>query len=440
MDGVKSILIFCAWLGTVMMCAALVFSGIIRWLKPRETHKKRLNILSGAAAVILVILFLISNNIDVIALLGTKGNNEQISDVFINVSKITIKLLMLGAVVISAAMLLFAFFFFVCNVVKTTFKHGKFECDDQLVSKFQEKSQCFKGILKAPITMFIITWGIIAIFVVLPLLMGDGESHSMAETWCNGVYRIAYYPGTSPKEDKTEDRQAEKIKPTRATADVPKTDKVKNKKKGVDDCDTTEKSFYAALAKYILIFIIVLGVGVTVVKILYLIIENTFTREQDRTVLDEYSSPIGVLAVGVALLWAIQKIDFSKEGQPLDKVCGFAESFMIVAFAIALGILTLEIIRLLLDMRESLIRQEARYLFAILIGQTTIILLEIIWSLCGAVNSAIGNPVNSEMEQFRGIVRNKVIQTMEKHMDGKAPGRKDQKQVFSDFEKKITKK
>lgn len=68
----------------------------------------------------------------------------------------------------------------------------------------------------------------------------------------------------------------------------------------------------------------------------------------------------------------------------------FLETFVVVIFVIALGILTLEIVRLLIDMREKMIRKEARYLFILLVGLCTVIIIKGFSIIYNAISSILG--------------------------------------------------
>ena len=196
------------------------------------------------------------------------------------------------------------------------------------------------------------------------------------------------------------------------------------------------ESFYKQLSSYVLIFIIVLGVGFATIKILYSIVNRTFAEKGEKELLDEYSAPIGLLAVGVSLLWTITKEDSDLWGDPLGTITALLKSFAAVIFIVALAILTLEIIRLLMDMREKIIRQEAKLLFVSLVGKASIVLLEMLNSIYGALNNVIGNANDDMLGKIHDQIRNEMIHVIKKQINDK----KEYETVFWGFDEKITKK
>ena len=98
--------------------------------------------------------------------------------------------------------------------------------------------------------------------------------------------------------------------------------------------------------------------------------------------------------------------------------------------------MTLETIRLLVDMSERLIRVEAKYLFIFLVGQATILLLSMLNSIYGAVNAIIGDKAGTALDQIQDKIRNAMIAAMDRQLDGQ----KNHKRTFSGFTGKSTKK
>ncbi len=397
MEEIINVLMFCIWLGALILCCILVVSGVLRWLAPVDKRQKRLNFVSIIAFIILCVIFVIRNQTVLLKPFVNKYGNENTTLFFINVSKITIKLLMLGIIVASSAMLLFVVVLFISYGFKAIIRAKRSGSGyTQIADAIKNKSEELVNIMKTPIFMMVITWGIVAIFIILPLLMGDKSSSRVTQVWKTGVNEISMYFNSS----------------------------------------NAGESFYKQLSSYVLIFIIVLGVGFATIKILYSIVNRTFAEKGEKELLDEYSAPIGLLAVGVSLLWTITKEDSDLWGDPLGTITALLKSFAAVIFIVALAILTLEIIRLLMDMREKIIRQEAKLLFVSLVGKASIVLLEMLNSIYGALNNVIGNANDDMLGKIHDQIRNEMIHVIKKQINDK----KEYETVFWGFDEKITKK
>lgn len=422
MKEITDFLTICIWFGTVILCVVLVVTGILRWISHMRSSKLKI-----AAWIAFVVLCLIAlfNNIDSVLELGNSETNGDVTNLFINISKITVKVLMLGVVVGSAVMLLFFVFYFMVVVIKTVCEHKKY--NGALSKKLNDESKELRSVLKSSLVKFVITWGILAVFVILPLLMGNSDDQSMAETWKNGIEKIASFVGTDTGGYGNE----------LAVQSISGEDESEPNNNSKEYCSGEKTSFYNALAGYILIFIVVLGVGVAAVKILYSIIDNTFTNGNEGSLLGEYSSSIGVLAVGVALLGTFQDKDFFSKS-PLEMLGECVKSFSFVTVIVAVIILTLEIIRLLMDMRIKLIRQEGKYLFISLVGQASILLLVTINYVCDAVNNVIGSVTSSKTEQVQKEIQQKMIEAMREQLKEQRP--EDKFVIFPAFSGKVTKK
>ena len=61
MEEIINVLMFCIWLGALILCCILVVSGVLRWLAPVDKRQKRLNFVSIIAFIILCVIFVIRN-------------------------------------------------------------------------------------------------------------------------------------------------------------------------------------------------------------------------------------------------------------------------------------------------------------------------------------------------------------------------------------------
>ena len=430
MEGIMNILTFCFRVGVVIVCILLVAFGILRWLAHRRT--KRLKIASWIAFVVLCIITLVNNKDSFFTSMGGQ-NRAELTIACVNTAKITIKLLILGAIVGFVIMLLCCVFYFMYSVLNAVYKHHK--KGDSLLCQFNEKSEVIKELIRTPIGILVITGGIIALFAVAPILMGDHNNSSMADTWVTGVKNIASL--ADPDKEKYEKPVAEKIERLLGKEEE------HYEKSIIKNCDKGKTPFYNALTEYILIFIIVMGAGFVAIKILYSIINRTMENTSDKLLLAEYSGSIGVLSVGVALLWTMQRRDFLNDS-PMKLLSDCTMSFIMVTFIVVASILTFEFIYLLMDMWEKLIRQEARYLFISLVGQVSLLLLGATNSIYEAVSNAIGTAANSNMDNMDEVyekMQRKMIETMREQIEEPAgKNRRDEMVVFPSFSEKVTKK
>ena len=89
-----------------------------------------------------------------------------------------------------------------------------------------------------------------------------------------------------------------------------------------------------------------------------------------------------------------------------------------------------------MDMKETLIRKEARYLFISLVGQAALLISGILRSVYCGVNSISGIEENSKLGRILEKLESKIIQVMDEEIQS----RKKYKMTFSGFDEKTTKK
>lgn len=446
--GIATALMFCAWIGTLIVCIVLIIYGVLRWLSNPVKRAKRLDTAAWISLVVLLIMYLIHKRLDIVTLFGKDSTaTADLTSVVINASKIAVKLLTLGAVIACTLLLLSLVFLFIHYVIDiiTQAQPGQ---AGTWAAEIQAKSDEFFRLVKTPILMMVITFGILATFVIIPLLMGGPTAQvaagqesteissaeqspeeqspaeqSLAAVWKSGVLQIARF---FEKNAETEPAQDQSTAPGETAAFA-------TQKSGGQEKD--DPLFISALISYLLIYIIVLGVCFAAVQILYSIIRDCFNRKNSGGLIDEYSGSIGVLAVGISILWSVRS--GALQGGNLSTILSeFVKSFVIVMAIIALGILALEIIRLIMDMKETLIRVEARYLFIAFVGLAALLLLSALGSAYGSVNTVIGGGSDSKLEDIQKKLRNEIIKTMEEHM---VPAKRF-KTTFAGFEETTTKK
>ena len=430
MQSMAVVLAFCVWLGILIVCTVFIVSGVLRWLSDSNKRGERLDFAAWISLIVVAVMFCIHKG-DIFKTLATAEASAGLTPIIVNASKVIAKLLVLGTVIVCAlllAALVALFVFYVISIFVQIMREQGSGQQSNIKAALKAKSDAFFEMVKTPALMMVITFGILATFVIIPLFMGKTttaipagqstaqadmaeqdlsgqaqEEQSLTEVWKSGIIQITKFID----KDKGEKSNA-----------------------GQDD-----NPFGYAFISYTLVYIIVLGVCFAAAQILYSIIRDCFTRKNAGGIIDEYSGSIGILAVGISILWSIRS-GALKDGKLSTIIAEFGKSFLAVMFIVALGILALEIIRLLMDMKEKLIRIEARYLFTSLVGLASILMLSMLNSIYGAVCAVIGFDADASLDNIQDRIKGKMIEEMERQLDEK----KDYKMTFSGFSEKITKK
>lgn len=404
--GILNVLEVCLLIGVIIICIVLVISGVLRWLAPSDKRHGRLNIASWISFTVLVLMTAYSQKENIKNFFSNSDGSQTLTSVVIIGSKMTVKILLLAAVFAIAAIALLIFIVLVSKGVQAAFYAKNSKIQDW-AGVLKEKSNQFGTIIKTPIFTFFVTCGILLIFIILPLLLGDlkGEA-GLAKTWIDGVETFA----SAVSSDEAMNTESDEEIP------IPE-----------------------AIITYILVYVIVLGVGFAVTRILYAIIKDNLKKKKKTNLIDEYSGSMGILGVGVSILLVLQdsEVDIYQD-RLSDVVFAFFKYFVIVAIVLALSITILEVIRLVMDMRESLIRKEARYLFIALVGQVSLLILTMINSIFSAMNSAIGQKYNEiDISQIQNKLVRRITNTMDEEIDQSID---NGKVTFKCFGERVTKK
>lgn len=466
MEGLVNIVVFCGMFGTIALCVVLVIAGVLRWLGAGNTREKRLNILAWIALIVLIVAALAcyyartstistprgngESNIENSQQPVETGNGGDTGDSLIlskpenkggflyrlfGVSKSLIGLLIFGVVMVSAITILIVVALCIYRalcIIITNCSNGAGANNGRTATPPQDTlaNATLEDIMGTPIVKMVLAWGILALFFILPLLVGDPDSGQPIDVWETGANKIVKLVDLSGEAKKSSDIQA---------ANFPEENDL-NAEEGTEteteaNAQIPEQSSSRyVLTSYVLIYIMILGVGYAVIKILYSIIDHSLENNPDKTILDEYSSPIALLAVGISFLWAIKDGGIPRNSYG-DTIFELLKSFGTVLIIVAVIVLVLEIVRLLLDMGETLIRDEGRILFIALVGQSAMLILGMLVSIYDAVNSAIGD-TGADMGQIEAKMREGIIQVMDAQIEEK----RDHKMTFSAFDEKTTKK
>lgn len=431
-DGILDILKVCLWLGVITVCVALVVSGVLRWLAPSEKRTRRLNIAGWIAFAILAVMIFYSQRINIASFFASGDGSQPLTSVVINGSKMAAKLLLLGAVFSISVIILLVFIILLSKGVHAAFYAKDTEVKDW-AKVLKEKGSQFGVIVRTPIFTFFVTCGILLVFIILPLLLGTPKGETgLAETWIDGVQTFASAINRNEDAGKKVYANAGEYADPRGDIDS---------SEDADSAGNTDKAgppLPEAIITYILVYVIVLGVGFSIARILYSIVKDNLKQKQTATLIDEYSGSMGVLGVGVSILLVLQDNELNIYQDELLKILGgFFKYFAIVAIVMALAIVILEVIRLVMDMRETLIRIEARYLFVALVGRASLLILMLLNSIFSALSSAIGQQNEVDISQIQCKLIQSITEAMNQEIDHRT---EDRNVTFVSFKESITKK
>lgn len=419
MQGIKDIFTFCIGFGTIALCVILVVSGVLRWLAARTTRARRLDILAWIVAAVLFAASLLYFT------WGPGGNDNTKTATFLTASSKLFVIFALGVIAASAAVLLVVIVIYLYNIFRVITHTGNrtYIRDSRL--------DVFIQILRSPAVILAVALGIMALFLLFPLLAGTMSEKTISE------------------EALSEEATFEEVASEEAASEADGLIGIWENGLltiglilGNDESQNPSDAFIT----YALIYIIVLGVGLAVVKILYSIITQSFKKKTGKNLIEEYSNSIGLLAVGVAALWTLKAGEFA-EKTPFGIAFELLKSFTAVAAITAFVILILEVIRLLMDMKKPFIRQEGWCLFIVLVGECTIVLMNLVFVFCGALNNAIGIKEDTKFTEFEEKVRQKLVDLMEEQLDTKdespayeQPDNNNHERVFDAFDQETTRK
>lgn len=433
MQSLISIVAFCVYLGIMILSILLIIYRILSWIKDKnqETRNMKLTILAWIAFAILLLMFSRYYVNHIANTNETKSENEAVSEkqlsseqngsemlvdvLFWNSAKTLIKGLIYTAIFASVITLLLIVIFVIFHGLRTIIT-GKGGTQDQTYKKFADA-------IRQPIVILVITSGIVSLFFILPILVGEQKEGNLIEIWKDGIVRINDLIDFNLKEKQEEAQEdTQVINQENIKEDASIADQNNNKVEG--------------LATYILLYIIVMGVGFAVVKLLYSILGRVILKEEEVDLIDKYSSPIALLSVGVAFLLALKGGKIPAESN-IETIGELLKAFGTVIFIIAIVILVLEVVRLLMDIRQKLIRDEAKNLFIALVGQAALLLFVALNSIYSAVNSMFNSDEDKDLDNVLAKLRRRMVFKMEQQMDDDD---KDYETSFSGFDEKVTKK
>lgn len=398
--------------------------------------------LAWIASIILLIVYINSYS----------GGLENLGDILVRHFKFDVGALIF--IVLAAAGIIPLLLILICVIrgFQIIFKGimGKSTTDEQ---------PSLSSILKTPAVAATVAIGVFALFFVIPFLVGDagtGGAHEKQPVESPGIELDAGTGGTSeeqlPEALKIWMNGVEQIvsfikdpesSPPSSNGDPESTPSLEDGDS--ESASHAEKESTNALFYYVLIYVIVLGVGTAGIKLLYGLILRTFRNDAEKERLyDEYSSPIAILIVGVSFLLALiiiedQNIHIEKEG--IWKILGvFVQCLVMVVVLSSVAVLVIELTRRVIDIRNTLIREEAGYLSIALYTQVFLLLLGLITTICSVLNSAVGGTENTRMNEIETTLKRKMTEAADKAIGEVGSEQKRADQTFPPFKARSTKK
>lgn len=278
----------------------------------------------------------------------------------------------------------------------------------------------------------LIACGIISLFFFLPFILGDQSNREMGEIWENGVKSIGnVFPLSEENTESDDTKVSSAVEITNIDADY--------------EARKTQTDFSDDLMEYTMLYMVFIGVGIVTFQILYVVIRKKLQKEDEKDIIDEYSSPIAFLTIGVAILLMLRDGKLSSTDH-IETIGELLKSYCTIIFSFTITILTLEIIKQLMNTKVKLIRREAEHLFIYLIGHSTLLLFEMLSFLYSAICGAIGRDPIALENNSENSFRNKIIESMENGLNKMEKGNikilkgNKRKRAFDAFEETITKK
>ena len=146
-------------------------------------------------------------------------------------------------------------------------------------------------------------------------------------------------------------------------------------------------SLSVSVAVYIVLYVVICGTFFGAANIVYIIFDDFLTKASGRGFLREYSNSIGLLAIGIAMLSSVFLGKTGSNADLLKFVGNVLESMAAVILLFAVGVMVLEIINLLVDMQDTLLREESGLIFIYLVLLGSALLANVLHSLYLAVSS-----------------------------------------------------
>lgn len=347
-----------------LLLVLIAINAVLRWLNPRNINGEeaaafrahRQNVFGFLA---LAVLFLGAYvGVSVLDNSVFFAVNSAVTPGLVYGSRLLVKLLAtVAGIAILVIVLLLLLGMVVCGARSVWY--AVFNKQDK-VKEIKEGSQALLiKVLREPLVKGILTLSVFAAFIVIPLFCVEEQTdRGLFELWKTGVMTIGQIVAE----------------------------------------DGTVRAFPEAFAFYLVLYVIVLGTAFGAANIVYIIFDDLLTKMSGRGFLREYSNSIGLLAVGVALLYSIFLDDkkpntaaaTGENASAFPRFVGRSlEAMAVVILLFAVVVIVLEIINLLMDMRDTLLREEGGFIFSYLILLGATLLASVLHSLYSAFENGI---------------------------------------------------
>lgn len=396
----------------IILFVILVLLMVLRWLNPQNDadhvqRRRRQNVLGVLSAVALAAIFMRLTIVrDVYALISA---DDGISEAFPYVLKICIK----AMAAVGALMLIFVivclFMSLVLNAAKKLY-HAIFSSPARFEKPSRESAEETKKnssndlmeAIRSPEIIGMLTISVIAAFIAVPLLLND-EDVGLAAGWRKGVEKVG---------------QALTNKP--------------------------EVNFTTAVVLYLIVFIIVMGILVGAANIIHIVLGDMLSGTGRNKFLREYSTSIAVLAVSLGLLFSVY---FGKDNNILPAATTIIKNVTVslasAVFIFTVIVVVLELMRLLMDMSGTLLREESGFIFVYLLLLGSTLVAEVLYSLYSALSGALAVS-RSSGERVKNIyldILDGMCEAVEKKVVWLKKGKAlPKKPSFKVFDRKITRK
>lgn len=393
-----------------LLLVLIAINAVLRWLNPRNINGEeaaafrahRQNVFGFLA---LAVLFLGAYvGVSVLDNSVFFAVNSAVTPGLVYGSRLLVKLLAtVAGIAILVIVLLLLLGMVVCGARSVWY--AVFNKQDK-VKEIKEGSQALLiKVLREHLVKGILTLSVFAAFIVIPLFCVEEQTdRGLFELWKTGVMTIGQIVAE----------------------------------------DGTVRAFPEAFAFYLVLYVIVLGTAFGAANIVYIIFDDLLTKMSGRGFLREYSNSIGLLAVGVALLYSI----FLDDKKPNTAAATGENASAFPRFvgrsleAMAV-VIVLEIINLLMDMRDTLLREEGGFIFSYLILLGATLLASVLHSLYLAISNLLitDDRVNEKIEKIYQNVIDGMCEAVERKVNRLRAGyRREGKMTFHPFNSRITRK
>ena len=388
-----------------LLLVLIAINAVLRWLNPRNINGEeaaafrahRQNVFGFLA---LAVLFLGAYvGVSVLDNSVFFAVNSAVTPGLVYGSRLLVKLLAtVAGIAILVIVLLLLLGMVVCGARSVWY--AVFNKQDK-VKEIKEGSQALLiKVLREPLVKGILTLSVFAAFIVIPLFCVEEQTdRGLFELWKTGVMTIGQIVAE----------------------------------------DGTVRAFPEAFA---------FGAA----NIVYIIFDDLLTKMSGRGFLREYSNSIGLLAVGVALLYSIFLDDkkpntaaaTGENASAFPRFVGRSlEAMAVVILLFAVVVIVLEIINLLMDMRDTLLREEGGFIFSYLILLGATLLASVLHSLYLAISNLLitDDRVNEKIEKIYQNVIDGMCEAVERKVNRLRAGyRREGKMTFHPFNSRITRK